>query len=91
MGYKGDVGTWFTPSSAIASEGTTRVIQRFVKPNLKFATETIENKIGSPSELMAKGYRGVKYRDGNIKLYYPNEDTFTKSQLTDFYNKVKKK
>jgi hypothetical protein len=91
MGYKGEIGTWFTPNSEIALEGTTRIMQRYTKPNLKLATESIENKILDAKELMAKGYRGVKYSDGNVKLYYPNEDTLTKSQLTSIWEKANKK
>lgn len=96
--------TWFTADKKDILENTAGAVQpagaklnimeRYVKPNLKLATPEQANLMFT-DQLIAEGYRGVKYPKGEYgdyewtKLFYPNEDTITKSQLTDIYTKAK--
>ncbi len=97
--------SWFTADKSEITNGKAGAVQgagqklnimdRYLKPDLKLATPEMEQKLYT-DQLIAEGYRGVKHPAGDYgaewtKLFYPNEDTLTKSQLTDFYNKVKGK
>lgn len=97
--------TWFTAdkneilsgkSGAVQGQGQKmNIMERYVKPNLKLATPEQANKLYT-DQLIGEGYRGVKYPayEGQpewTKLFYPNEDTITKSQLTDIWKKANKK
>lgn len=66
------------------------VMERYVKPNVKLATREMEDKL-TTDQLIQQGYRGVKYPAETAKgyesaewtkLWFPNEDTVTKSQLS---------
>uniref|UniRef100_A0A6M3Y769 Uncharacterized protein n=1 Tax=viral metagenome TaxID=1070528 RepID=A0A6M3Y769_9ZZZZ len=92
---------WFTNSKkdilsgeagAVQSAGQTmNIMERYIKPGLKFADEQTANKYYT-DQLIDMGYAG-KVVKGEGKTWYslfePNKDLLTKSQLTDFFNKVK--
>jgi hypothetical protein len=91
---------WFTDNKAdfangnsSGSVGTKNVMERYIKPGLKFADEKTASKLYT-DQLIQEGYAGkVVNQDGSkwYSLFEPNKDLLTKSQLTDFYNKVKGK
>lgn len=98
--------TWFSSSKddilsgkagAVQKAGQKlNIMERFVKPNIKLATPEMSDKMYS-DQLIQEGYRGVRYPKGEYgdyewtKLWFPNEDTITKSQLIDIWNKANKK
>ena len=73
------------------------VMERHIKPGTKLLDTTTKEGAKMHDNLMTQqvidlGYRGVKYpadskRGQYIELFFPNEDTITKSQLTDIWNK----
>jgi len=95
--------TWFTADKADITNNTAGAVQgageklnimeRYVKPNIKLATPDMADAKYT-DQLISEGYRGVKYPKGEYgdyewtKLFNPNEDTVTKSQLTDIYNRA---
>lgn len=76
------------------------VMERFIKPNIKIADRNVpeirklvDNEY--TDSLIAKGYRGIKHeadakRGSYVEMFFPNEDTFTKSQLTDIWKRANK-
>ena len=97
--------TWFTGDKKDIIDNTAGAVQpagaklnimeRFPKPGLKLATPEQADKLYT-DQLIAEGYRGVKYPKGEYgdyewtKLFNPNEDTITRSQLTDIWNQANK-
>jgi hypothetical protein len=98
--------TWFTADKADITNNTAGAVQpagaklnimeRYPKPGLKLATPKQAEQMYT-DQLIAEGYAGVKYPKGEYgdyewtKLFNPNKDTITKSQLTDIWNKANKK
>src|SRR3990167_4890421 len=69
-------------------------MDKYGNPDIKLATPEQADKLFT-DQLIAEGYRGVKYpaEQGQAewtKLWFPNEDTLTKSQLTDFYEQAER-
>jgi hypothetical protein len=97
--------TWFTADKKDIIDNTAGAVQgpgqklnimeRYVKPGLKLATPEMADKMYT-DQLVAEGYKGIKYPKGEYgdyewtKLFDPNKDTITKSQLTDIWNKAQK-
>ena len=97
--------TWFSESTKDILSGEAGAVQktgqklnimeRYIKPDIKLATPEMADKMYT-DQLIAEGYRGVKYPAGEYgdyawtKLFNPNEDTLTKSQLTDIWNEANK-
>jgi hypothetical protein len=95
--------TWFTADKQDIIDNTAGAVQpagsklnimeRYPKPNLKLATPKQADEMFT-DQLISEGYVGVKYPKGEYgdyewtKLFNPNEDTLTKSQLTDIWNKA---
>lgn len=94
---------WFSDNADDILKGTAGAVQgsgqklnlmeRVVKSDVKLATPEIEGKLNGSDDLIAKGYRGVRYPAPEYgdhtwtKLFFPNEDTVTKKELTDIWNK----
>src|SRR3990167_2384394 len=97
-----DYGTWFATDKAVIDETTMKYLHtRVLKPDIKLITENQLSKIENTKEmlnyegkfhdyLMSKGYRGIKYGDGNIQLFNPETDTITRSQLKAEWDGVAK-
>lgn len=90
-----DFGTWLTPNkSEIDTMKPKFTWQKQIRPGTKLATqsqwEKITNNIDIPYKDFALNseYRGIKYPDGTIQLFHPNEDLVSKSQLTDIWKKA---
>lgn len=94
--------SWFTDDPTEITSGKAGAVQgagqdltimeRYVAPNIKLATPAQADSLYT-DQLIAEGYRGVQYPgDGETstwtKLFYPNEDTVTKSQIADIWNKA---
>lgn len=95
--------TWFTAdkrdivnntAGAVQPAGSRlNIMERYPKPNLKLATPEQADAMFT-DQLIAQGYRGVKYPKGEYgdyewtKLFNPNEDTITRAQLTSIYNRA---
>ena len=95
--------TWFTEDSSEILSGEAGAVQgpgqklnimeRRIKPGVKLATPDVEEKLMT-DQMIAEGYRGVTYPAPQYgdktwtKLWFPNEDTFTTSDLTSIWNQA---
>jgi len=100
----GDGAIWFTESveeiRANKTGGVSKAgqklneMERVLKPETKLATPDIEEKANGSDDLIAQGYRGVVYPAGeygdytHTKLYFPNEDTLSRTQLEDIWKQA---
>lgn len=76
------------------------IMERYINPEIKLVDRnTIEGRKLDDNmmkgQLRDMGYGGVKHeadstRGSYIELFNPSKDAWTKSQLIDFYNKIKK-
>jgi len=84
-------------AGAVQSAGQKlNIMERYPKSDLKLATRELEDKFMT-DQLIQQGYRGVKYPAETAKgyesaewtkLWFPNEDTITKSELTDIWKEA---
>lgn len=82
---KEDYGTWFANNrTEIDQMGMKNVKEQTLKPGVKLATESQWDKTISMKKyedmsykemIDATGVRGVKYPNGDVQLFFPNEDT----------------
>lgn len=100
-----DASTWFTANKdeilsnevgAVQGPGQKlNIMERYIKPDVKLATPEMSDNLLT-DQLIQEGYRGVKYPVGDYgdyewtKLWFPNEDTLTKSQLTNIWKEANK-
>ena len=93
---KNDYGTWFTPDKkSVVDSGKGIIKERIIRPGIKIVSEkeagyplTADSlkKIAETTDI-----RGVRYSNGSVQLFHPNEDLITKSQLTDLWKKAHNK
>jgi len=94
-----DYGTWFTPSKDIASQGTSIIKERVLKPDIKLVTENQLSKLENtkkfymsdkePHEILLDlGYGGIRYGDGNIQLFNPEQATIDTSVLNNIWTEA---
>lgn len=74
------------------------VMERYLKPDVKIADmriPEIEKLVDNEytDSLIAKGYRGIRHkpdelRGSYVELFFPNEDTLTRSKLTEIWKQA---